>query len=643
MDYNSLTDEQLKQLINQRIKINSDRQLFIEILRSDDKIKELKQLLQTVINSNYTKNLKDQKMVEPLTVPNVFMFPETILQLKPKQNIKIKITSLRAKKSLIFQIVCSGIKEFEPYSTELRDDECDVSSFVSNPALIEMLGERITYQRVYQNFNAKFLFEIIMCEISPEYIEKILCKTGFDFRDSYDVYCNLLWYLNFSKKPESQAYLILGSNRDFKKAKKFISSKGADYLLGLLGENYKNKPKDKASLLFALVSCTSTHIDPDDIPRYKIVKHYPLNIVWILAYYVYKIIDGNRVSVYPPHVYVALSKPHLIENILLLINPLNFEYVSEQYKIPLPKNYNIKQKINYLCIELAKNKDIIINNYINPIVKFSSVIIYDPPLPKVKENCKIIKFDSKLREETFEPFEVQWNDIAADLQNLNNYSHVLFLLYNHQQVIFKNKKRFLIDVLMTEMKYEQVKDILTEIFFSETYFEPDISYNLLWYINISKVKKLKYELCNIERKYICNFEEIHLLEILNNFYKLNSPKDKSSLLFALLTGCSTYIDTNNILRYEIVRHYPPNIVWILAYYLYDIIDENNKTISLYSPYAHVALKNPPHPLESLILSVNPLNVDSVSKYYNINIDKDLEIDEKINYVCIELTKLKNKF
>ncbi|MEM3063662.1 MAG: hypothetical protein QW303_09015 [Nitrososphaerota archaeon] len=569
------------------------------------------------------------------------------------------IPSLEEIMKYEFRSVITNLPSFLPYETTLKSPDLytvpkyglDKPIFFISELADLMLKSK---QKILFKGKPRYIIDVIMTELNPEALSIILSSMKMSSPSNrIDVLYNFFWYLNFSSQfLNKKLYKNSEMVKDFDKMLYYISSLNKEELLEILGDKYKDSdnPKDEASLLFSIFSLCSTYVDPEDIPRYKKVKYYPPDVVWFLAYHVYGIIDEekSKASVYPPYVFVALNDPSdnflLLEEIILSINPLNVEPLAERYKIGLP-DVPIKERINHLRMELVKR--LLHLEYSDP------VIIFSEPITAPKEKRIIVKnqapyvkkvserFEQRLSEADFEPYtpvtEIKYNNKMIELKDFENQD-IINYIYSYQKLNIEGQPRYIFDLIMTEATPCYIRGLLTSNHFYYLYDTIDVYYNLFWYLNMSKEKLLK-PFTESDFIYISSASDDEILKLLGPKYK-DKPKDRASLIFAALTGKSTHIDPNDIPRYNIVKYYPPNFVWFLAYYAYKIIDEEKSKVSVYPPHVIVALKNPPDLIESLIVSLNPLNLDLEIKD-KISIPSYItDINKRINYSCIELIKNK---
>jgi hypothetical protein len=155
---------------------------------------------------------------------------------------------------------------------------------------------------------------------------------------STDEFHNLLWLLYYADNS-------LQSKLTFDEIS-YISSLIPLQLLEIVGPQYKG-PKDRVSLLFAIVSGQTVHypeyINMEErqiMERYQTIKQYPAYIIWYLAYYTYDIVDltinsdlqiipskaYENMSSYPPYIFVVLNEPEYLEPIL---SQLTFDNVND--------------------------------------------------------------------------------------------------------------------------------------------------------------------------------------------------------------------------------------------------------------------------------------------------------------------------
>ncbi|MEM3063384.1 MAG: hypothetical protein QW303_07565, partial [Nitrososphaerota archaeon] len=349
---------------------------------------------------------------------------------------------------------------FPRYKTVLKppDDYYTIKTTLEKPIIfINMLGNLLLdyIQRVLFNGKLRYVLDIIMTEIGPESLT-ILLDSMKIYKSSIDIDCyyNLLWYFSFAKYfVDVSAYEDTEMVRTFNTMLYYITALSREELLELLGEeeyNQSENPTDFASLVFAIFSFRSTYVDPKDIPRYEKVKYYPPNIVWILAYYLYGIIDEEKLkaSVYPPYIFVALNDPDPVEDIILSINPLNVEEMAKIYKVRFPSKLSIKEKINYLCIELIKKRKYIHST--NPVIIFSNPIsVEEKRIAKKIERRgypSTIPETIKKKLHNFEPYETVTNlrefdfGSKSELDIEKNIESLTKRLFLYQKIKFRESK-----------------------------------------------------------------------------------------------------------------------------------------------------------------------------------------------------------
>lgn len=171
--------------------------------------------------------------------------------------------------------------------------------------------------------------------------------------------------------------------------------------------------------------------------------------------------------------------------------------------------------------------------------------------------------------------------------------------------------QYVIGYLMESVPPIFIAQLVTGLGFDKLTGTIDVFYNLLWYLNIAD-NPYATGLNNMEKSYISGLDINELLIILGNNYR--GPIDKASLIFAILSGKSAQkVEIN---RYNYVASFPPNVVWNLAYYLYNIVNKEYSVYSLFPPYIHVAFQNPSI-IEPILLALNENNVDELISKYGI--------------------------
>jgi hypothetical protein len=252
-----------------------------------------------------------------------------------------------------------------------------------------------------------YTMEYLMTIVTPEFLTQLCFALGFKrLNASIDTYYNLLWYLHVAENPFG---LNLNDNE-----KEYISELEINDLLTLLGPTYRG-PRDKASLLFALVSGKSaSRPDLNDLPRYETVKFYPREAIWRIAQDMYNLIamieiDGNTeyiISPLPPYVYVASQPENPIERIVASVDETNVDRQIETYQIVLPPtNLTMlpKDKVKYFIKQLLNYDD---------VFRRSPAILPPPILTgKTKQQMKddLVYYTMKELVEGYEPIGV-WRD-----------------------------------------------------------------------------------------------------------------------------------------------------------------------------------------------------------------------------------------
>jgi len=211
-----------------------------------------------------------------------------------------------------------------------------------------------TYLTIHSSYN---LMEYLMTQVTPKFIAQVVSFLGFkNLSASIDTYYNLLWYLSTS----NIQHIIIEDE------KIYISGLSVNEIIKLLGPNYKG-PRDHASLLFAAVSGTSTsRPDIENIEKYKLVRTYSPENVWLLADKFYNFVDRETqiVSMYPPYIYVSLQDNSAIERLFVSVDDNNVDKFLLDYQMPLPpfSIYTLERKVKYFKKQIQRYDAIFTRN-----------------------------------------------------------------------------------------------------------------------------------------------------------------------------------------------------------------------------------------------------------------------------------------
>ena len=167
--------------------------------------------------------------------------------------------------------------------------------------------------------------------------------------------------------------------------------------------------------------------------------------------------------------------------------------------------------------------------------------------------------------------------------------------------------------MLVDINTNMVSNLLTELGFSNLIVTEDVCYNLLWYIHVAKVDI--NILSNEDKAALSNMKDENLLTFLGPLY--TGPRDTAALLFAAITGQSVYKPAiDNLPRYQKVKEYPAANAWYIAQLLYNITDKDNKIISPYGPYVHIAIQKA-NIIEEIMARVRHNNVEAFMTRYGM--------------------------
>lgn len=244
-----------------------------------------------------------------------------------------------------------------------------------------------------------------------------------------------------------------------------------------------------------------------------------------------------------------------------------------------------------------------------------------------------------LRDATFELYNkrpLATSDVDTFLFNPVQFADVVL---RYQWVTYNKKASkgtfsYTIGVLMDkDLKF--IRNLVSVLGFYNLNSTIDVYHNLLWYFNMAEEPNA-IGLADYQKRYISGLGVPELLNILGPRYA--GPQDKASLLFAITSGRSAHLPCiANIPRYPQVAAYGPKIVWMLAYNLYNIMDEQGPK-GHHPPYIYVSLQNPSI-VEPIIAIVNVNNVFTLMKQYGIIYSGlyALSVDEALRYFISEIS------
>lgn len=162
----------------------------------------------------------------------------------------------------------------------------------------------------------------------------------------------------------------------------------------------------------------------------------------------------------------------------------------------------------------------------------------------------------------------------------------------------------------------------------------DVKFNLMYYMIYRKPEKKIFT--DRELQIISKLSIERLTDLLGSKYK--GGKDKSSLLFAAITGKSAPMPNiqNNKSRYNQVKSYSPQLVYYLLQingYVPSLI--NNITKNAYPPHILLSIL-PKSKIEDIILVTDQNNLKYVMDYYGIVSPKQLKDENRFVFFTREL-------
>ncbi|CAH6418143.1 Hypothetical protein HVR_LOCUS15, partial [uncultured virus] len=253
-----------------------------------------------------------------------------------------------------------------------------------------------------------------------------------------------------------------------------------------------------------------------------------------------------------------------------------------------------------------------------PVVPpFGGQTVIPPPRADV-QNIQERGIATKLAGKRFDLYDTKWgtdqlrvygygtqpypNEFADAIRRGTKFINTAGSIENIVKYLMINKNReFIISIIR----------ILGLMRFEDTI---DVCCNLLWYLSMGD-NPFDANLTADEKSYISDLDVPNLRRILGPLYP--GPTDRASLLFALLSGKSTpRPNVNDLPRYAEVARAPASQIAILAFDLYNIIDEDDQLINIYPPYVHVALQQA-SVVEPVIINVSQTNIDDYITRFGI--------------------------
>lgn len=195
-----------------------------------------------------------------------------------------------------------------------------------------------------------------------------------------------------------------------------------------------------------------------------------------------------------------------------------------------------------------------------------------------------ISIRRKLAKQLYEPYKVKDIDRNEDtlFEHDPSLEEIANIITNHTTYFRVNRKTYNVFDYFTENP-DKISKLIQILGFGNLHDTIDVYYNLLWYLNVAE-EPYKVGLNPAEKSYLSTLDMRTILNLLGPNYK--GPQDKASLIFAALSGRSTY-PRNVDLSYNIVKNWQPDEIWDLAA-LYGIMYKGIP--DKYSPYTYVALK-----------------------------------------------------
>lgn len=177
------------------------------------------------------------------------------------------------------------------------------------------------YQKIdivddYDGQNHKYKLQEYILKFNDLHLIRLIVNVWFANQQHnipFDVQLNLLHYMIMSPSP----YQVKFTDEELH----YIANASPQQLLKMLGKSYQG-PIDHASLLFAILSGTvAPYPNVQDVQdRYDVVKEYPLDAL----FHILKLYKYDAMS-YPPHIFIALQTPYLVEPLIGTVNEDNVD------------------------------------------------------------------------------------------------------------------------------------------------------------------------------------------------------------------------------------------------------------------------------------------------------------------------------
>lgn len=198
----------------------------------------------------------------------------------------------------------------------------------------------------------------------------------------------------------------------------------------------------------------------------------------------------------------------------------------------------------------------------------------------------------------------------------------------------KSKFYYMIQYIMTVLLPVDINLLVSKLGFINLNDSVDTFYNLLYYIHGTQ-SPFANNLTKEEIAYISGLSSSDLITLFPKTY--DHAKDKSSLLYAAISGNAIPEVIISRERYQQVIRYPPKIIWQLAFLRYNVVKietseseytetETFVVYDVHNPYQLVAL-NPlvkfdpvnllKDNIENIFLFANETNVDNLIDQYGI--------------------------
>lgn len=232
------------------------------------------------------------------------------------------------------------------------------------------------------------------------------------------------------------------------------------------------------------------------------------------------------------------------------------------------------------------------------------------------------------------------NRYDGSIRNVLSVTEWVELISSGKNMVIlpKNRLKFIVEALTVEFP-SLIPEILDALGFRLPH--SDVQYNLLYYLCMSmSADRFSNQLTEAEIQYISELSESRLLQLLGSRY--TGPQDRASLLFALVSGNSTYTpDLRTLPRYAEVSTYDPGLAWIIAVDVYGLIQnrpraQNGYTyISPYPPYVYIATKEKSI-LELILVAVTPDNLELAWTQYQMISATPMNPSEQLSYFRREI-------